>query len=110
MRLAREYWSIAKEHHTSAVDYVSDSIFDRLNDEQRLAFELFSQHLQDTLNPDAEEPEQLLLQVHGQGGTGKSFMINAITICLQQLAGEEVVAKTAPTRVAANAINGATLH
>ena len=112
LEVGREYWNKAKEEFTAddALE-VPDSVFDSLNAEQRLVFDLFSRHLEEMLDPTVPNPPQLLLQVDGQGGTGKSFMIHAITSRLQQLSpGESIVAKAAPTGVAANAINGVTLH
>ena len=41
---------------------------------------------------------------------GKSFLINAVCGRLRQLAGFDIIARAAPTGVAANNINGVTLH
>lgn len=89
---------------------MSQGMIDQLNPEQRLVFDLFEKHLADTLDPDTANLEPLLLQVDGEGGTGKSFMIQAISSRLHPLDPRGVTARAAPTGVAANAINGVTLH
>lgn len=58
---------------------------------------------------------QLLFQVDGRGGTGKTFVLNLICASLRAFntargINREVVRRAAPTGVAANAINGVTIH
>ena len=56
---------------------MSDAEFAKLNPEQRLVFNLFTQHCRDTIDPDIDSPLPLRVQVDGQGGTGKYFLIKA---------------------------------
>lgn len=56
------------------------------------------------------EPPQLFLLVLGEGGTGKSVVIDAITESFAFFAQSHLLAKVAPTGVAATHINGSTLH
>lgn len=47
----RDYWKRQKELFTEDAEQdVSDSMFDRLNAEQRQLFDLFTQHLEQTLD------------------------------------------------------------
>ncbi|KAG1766496.1 hypothetical protein EV702DRAFT_1050664 [Suillus placidus] len=48
-----------------------------LNEDQRVAFTIVANHLADHLA--GKNPPQLLMQLHGQGGTGKTKLIHAIT-------------------------------
>lgn len=70
---------------------------DQLNRKQRFAFNLVHHH--HTLN------QQLLMIVLGEGGTGKSFTINAISTLLG-----ESLKRAAPTAKAAFLILGDTCH
>ncbi|KPM39851.1 hypothetical protein AK830_g6688 [Neonectria ditissima] len=113
LRVGSDYWKQRHEQVATsqqAAPTTSQSIIDQLNPEQQLVFDLFERHLLDTLDPNITNPEQLLLQVNGEGGTGKSFMINAICGRLNDIDPRGVTARAAPTRVAANAINGVTIH
>jgi ATP-dependent DNA helicase PIF1 len=107
-----EYWDQAKAEFIGDNNPIlSSSVFDQLNAEQRLVFDLFTRHYEESLSPVMQSPPQLLLQVDGQGGTGKTFLIHAITSRLRQLSpGDPAVIKAAPTGVAACAIDGESLH
>src|SRR6266702_6001070 len=48
--------------------------------------------------------------VHGQGGTGKSALLNAISSTFDDLHASSLLAKTATSGVAASIIGGQTLH
>lgn len=112
--IAREFWK------TNAADYgqpdahedCSPGAIDGLNPEQRLLFDQFVNHYQSTL--DGHGPPQLLLQVDGRGGTGKSHVIRLMSARLDSMARAHgkpsIVARAAPTGVAANGINGSTVH
>lgn len=83
-----------------------------LNENQRIMFDLFIGHYLQVLS--GEEPDPILLHVDGQGGTGKSHVIRTVSAWLDRLAAihelESPVVRAAPTGVAANNINGFTLH
>ena len=61
-----------------------------------------------------EHPEPLQINIDGTAGTGKSFLISAISTELQRLASQEnkpnPVMRLAPTGIAAFGINGMTVH
>ena len=61
-----------------------------------------------------DKPEPLRINIDGTAGTGKSFLIGAISAELQDLAHQRgkpnPVARLAPTGVAAFGINGMTIH
>ncbi|KAF5709876.1 ATP-dependent DNA helicase PIF1 [Fusarium globosum] len=74
---------------------VGDDAVASRNPEQRLVFDLFVNHMDQTLNPTYRpNPRPLLVQVDGQGGTGKSYLNHALF----------------PALNSPNAINGSTLH
>ena len=60
------------------------------------------------------QPEPLLINIDGTAGTGKPFLINAISTELQNLASQKnkpnPVMHLAPTGMAAFGINGMTIH
>ncbi len=74
------------------------------NPEQRLAFRVVGEHL---INDD---PHQLLLYISGVGGTGKSYVINAINDLFTRCGYSYRLLKTAPTGCAAVLIDGYTIH
>ncbi|KAJ2913508.1 hypothetical protein MD484_g6899, partial [Candolleomyces efflorescens] len=81
---------------------------DRLNSEQRRAHDIIVECLQ---NDATDVPQdQLLLIVHGQGGTGKTTMIRAVTETLSESGLESALGKTATSGIAASAIGGNTVH
>ena len=83
----------------------SDSI---LNERQRMVHTIVTNHLQDHLLQ--KNPPQRLLIVHGQGGTGKSTLLNAISNTFEKFGASHLLAKTATSGVAASIIRGQTLH
>jgi hypothetical protein len=79
-----------------------------LNKEQRLAFSIIANHLRDLM--DGKNPPQLLMQIHGQAGTGKTTLVQAITDLFKSTGNGHRLAKTALSGVAASQIGGSTLH
>ncbi|KAJ7080494.1 hypothetical protein C8R43DRAFT_965727 [Mycena crocata] len=79
-----------------------------LNSEQRRAHDIVENHLIRTLA--GQNPPQLLMIVQGEGGTGKTVLLNAITHTFVYHLAEALLAKTATTGVAASLIAGQTLH
>ncbi|KAH0499425.1 hypothetical protein TgHK011_006623 [Trichoderma gracile] len=113
LALGQQYWKQLRSDQVAAVeDAMTDVEMQQLNPEQRLVFDLFANHLRDRLDPSKPTPPPLRVQIDGPGGTGKSFLIKAISTKLQQMVppNQQIVARAAPTGVAANAINGVTLH
>ena len=79
-----------------------------LNERQMMAYTIVTNHLRDHLSQ--RNPPQRLLIVHGQGGTGKSALLNAISKTFNDLGASNLLAKTAMSGVAASIIGGQTLH
>ena len=79
-----------------------------LNEEQRRAFNIVDWHLRRTLA--GEQPPQLRMVILGEGGTGKSKTIQAITQNFEHLDVANLLVKGAYTGIAASIIDGRTLH
>ncbi|RDB21373.1 hypothetical protein Hypma_011904 [Hypsizygus marmoreus] len=79
-----------------------------LNADQRRAYQIVEKQILARLR--GENPPQLLMMIQGQGGTGKSLVINAITKTFEELGIADKLAKTASSGVAASLIGGETLH
>jgi PIF1-like helicase len=78
------------------------------NVEQKMAHDIVINHLDaEMLN---RRPPQLLMNVFGPGGTGKSTLINTISESFVQKEASRLLAKTALSGVAASLIGGTTLH
>ncbi|KAJ3991580.1 hypothetical protein F5050DRAFT_1545790, partial [Lentinula boryana] len=56
------------------------------------------------------EPPPLRMIVHGEGGTGKSRVIQTITQMFEKSRAASMLLKSAYTRIAASLIDGKTLH
>lgn len=65
------WWAKAKENYDlpSRVDFQSDEVVSQLAPQQRLIYDTIIQHY------DTQSREQLLLNIDGRAGTGKSFII-----------------------------------
>lgn len=79
-----------------------------LNEEQSMAFSIVAEHLREILL--GNDPPQLLMVVHGQGGTGKTRLLEAITKLFTDVGCADRLAKTALSGVAVCQIGGKTLH
>jgi hypothetical protein len=79
-----------------------------LNGDQRRAYEIVNMHLKDTIA--GKLPPQLLMIIPGEGGVGKSKVLQFITQCFKQNGMEDVLVKGAYTGIAASLIDGKTLH
>jgi hypothetical protein len=79
-----------------------------LNEEQSMAFSIVTEHLREFLI--GNNPPQLLMVVHSQGGTGKTRLLEAITELFTEVGCADRLAKTALSGVAACQIGGKTLH
>ena len=67
-------------NHDDVVDEMqSEPVFDfnNLNDDQRRAYDIVDWHLKETV--DGKQPPQLLMVIPGEGGVGKSKVIQIIT-------------------------------
>ncbi|RDB27295.1 ATP-dependent DNA helicase PIF1 [Hypsizygus marmoreus] len=79
-----------------------------LNADQRRAYDIIEKQILARLR--GEHPKQLLMLIQGQGGTGKSLLINTITKTFSELGISHRLAKTASSGVAASLIGGETSH
>ena len=79
-----------------------------LNHRQSMAHTIISEHLREYLTQ-GDAPQRLMI-VHGQGGTGKSTLLNAISTTFTECGASHLLAKTAMSGVAASVIGGQTLH
>lgn len=85
-----------------------------LNTTQRLIFDKVLRHANCLLS--GQSVPQILLNIDGTAGTGKSFLIDAISQALQELqtnhhlSNHPIVRRLAPTGVAAFNIAGSTYH
>lgn len=79
-----------------------------LNEEQQRGFNIVRSHVQGNLA--GRNPPQLQMLILGQGGTGKTVVINEITKLFASLGASDMLAKTATSGVAATLIAGTTLH
>lgn len=79
-----------------------------LKPDQYRAYDIVAWHLEQTLA--GKEPPPLRLIIHGEGGTGKSKVIQTITEFFAQRGAKHLLLKAAYTGVAASLINGKTTH
>lgn len=87
---------------------------DKLNEEQARAFSVVANHVIDNILSEDEsedkQPKPLFLQVLGEGGTGKSRIINSIKNFFVGVHRKKWLKLCAPTGKAASLINGTTIH
>ena len=81
---------------------------DELLPDQRRAYDLVTNHLNRLL--EGSKPDQLLMQIHGEGGTGKSRVIQTITQYFKNRGVQHMLLKMAYTGIAASLIEGKTTH
>jgi hypothetical protein len=81
---------------------------DKLNKDQRRAYDILDWHLQETI--DGKVPPQLLMVIPGEGGVGKSKLIQTMTQDFEQRNVGQWWVKGAYTGIAASLIDGKTLH
>jgi hypothetical protein len=79
-----------------------------LNEKQKMVHDIIFSHLCAHLN--GENPPQRRLIVRGQGGTGKTELLNAIADTFENAGASNLLVKTAMSGVVAGIIGGQTLH
>ncbi|THH12700.1 hypothetical protein EW146_g7451 [Bondarzewia mesenterica] len=89
-------------------DALSPANPDQLTEDQRRAFDIIVGHLDQTLA--GQKPEPLRMIISGEGGTGKSKVIQSITEAFNRRGASNMLAKGAYTGVAASLITGKTTH
>ena len=85
-----------------------ENTYTGLNEKQNMAHRIVTAHLHSHLS--GQHPPQRLVLVHGQGGTGKTTLLNAIADSFQNVGASSLLAKTAMSGVAASIVGGVTLH
>ncbi|GJJ10016.1 hypothetical protein Clacol_004242 [Clathrus columnatus] len=86
----REQFPTAKE----ALSPLAPSL---LNTDQFCAFDIITRHLEETLS--GKNPPQLCMIIHGEGGTGKSKVIQSVTEAFVERGAESLLVKAAYTGV-----------
>ena len=81
---------------------------EELKRDQRRAFDIITSHLNKRMK--GENPPQLLMQIQGEGGTGKSKIIQTVTQYFAQHGVKCMLQKMAYTGIAASLIEGKTTH
>ena len=79
-----------------------------LNNEQRRAYYIIIWHLNEMLA--GNNPPPLRMIIHGEGGTGKSKVLQTVTETFKSRGCEHMLVKAAYTGVAASLIEGKTTH
>ena len=79
-----------------------------LNVEQKRAHDVVASHLRAYL--DGRKPPQMLMIVIGSGGTGKSKLLNMITLTFEAENAIDLLVKMVMSGVVATVIGGTTLH
>jgi hypothetical protein len=80
-----------------------------LKTDQRRAYEIMTWHLDQTLSHAPNLPP-LRMILYGEGGTGKSAVIQTVTDAFEERGVNAILLKAAYTGVAASLIQGKTLH
>ena len=82
-----------------------------MNFKQSVAFGLFRRHILSVKVHGQDNVQQLLLNISGAAGTGKSFFLNTVKRSVKEELGRDgFVQAAAPSGTAAYLINGKTLH
>ncbi|OCH87121.1 hypothetical protein OBBRIDRAFT_697946, partial [Obba rivulosa] len=76
--------------------------------DQLRAYDIIVWHLDQTLQ--GKNPKPLRMVIHGEGGTGKSKVIQTVTEYFVQKGAKYLLLKSAYTGVAASLIDGKTTH
>ncbi|KAL1709673.1 hypothetical protein EV121DRAFT_194311, partial [Schizophyllum commune] len=94
------------------VDPLTDALdglnVDELKEDQRRAYDIVRWHLEETLAGAPPKPLRMLL--YGEGGTGKSRVIQTVTALFRAKGLPHYLLKSSYTGVAASLIDGKTLH
>ncbi|KAJ5171639.1 hypothetical protein N7492_004232 [Penicillium capsulatum] len=124
----RDYWQQQRALFPATLSNTAAVEPDSLNEKQWQIYNLIVSHylqwlksrclsvsVPDRVRPPSRIPDQLLINVDGKAGTGKSHVIGVISATLQAVAEDAGITRSpilraAPTGVAAYAISGRTLH
>ena len=81
-----------------------------MNEKQRLAYHIMSDHISKIQEGGLENLPQLLLNISGGAGTGKTYWLNTVRELARQTMGSQFIRTAAPSGTAAFLIGGETLH
>ena len=102
--------SITTFNHNLSIqpEYSNPLDISNLNPDQKRAYDIVLWHLYETLQNHHPPPLRMIL--HGEGGTGKSHVIQTITEGFRKEGVQNMLLKAAYTGIAASSIEGQTLH
>ena len=103
-----DLWERPKIEKEDEKERILATDVDNLNEEQRHAYDIVDWHLEETI--EGKAPPQLLMMIPGEGGVGKSKLVQSITQNFQQRNLGHWWVKGAYTGIAASLIDGKTLH
>lgn len=110
--LEDDFWHAKKMAYPADTTVSSSGTVDGLEDKQRLLYDMVYSHYTDVLRD--VNPPQLLINLDGKAGTGKSHLIMLLSSVLQNMARHcgrpNPIIRAAPTGVAAHGIGGRTMH
>ena len=84
--------------------------FEDLNEKQKIAFTIIQKHIAKAQEVGLDKLPQLLLNISGGAGTGKTYWLNAVRQEATVTIGSQFVTTAAPSGTAAFLIGGETLH
>ncbi|QRV90295.1 ATP-dependent DNA helicase PIF1 [Ceratobasidium sp. AG-Ba] len=96
------------KHAPDVEEWIEPLDVARLKSDQRRAYDIVATHLDDRLAN--RNPKQLLMLIHGEGGTGKSMVLSCLTELFNRRKVPGMLLKGAPTGIAASVIDGSTIH
>ncbi|PPQ74787.1 hypothetical protein CVT24_003726 [Panaeolus cyanescens] len=100
--------STIQEEPSDQYDTINATDPSSLNNEQRRAYDIILWHLDQTIS--GHNPPPLRMIIHGEGGTGKSKVLQTVTQAFKKQGCAHMLIKAAYTGVAASLIEGKTTH
>lgn len=100
------------ERHLTPCDVVANIGKEHnLNEKQWVAFHIITQHFIDKyIEKPNQDENQLTMLMTGPGGTGKTYVVNAVQSVMAHYGCGHMIRYLAPTGSAATLINGTTIH
>ena len=110
-----KYWlPNTKEIHENLLTRTGEQMnheYEQLNTKQQMAFDVVKKFILSVRQNGIEATPQLLLNISGAAGTGKSFLLRAIKMFAnEQMGHDNFILTAAPSGTAAFLIGGSTLH
>lgn len=108
MTLGDDGASVTLREQLECEEALESAQVSELKVDQRRAYDIIAWHLNQTINEKAPPPLRLIIS--GEGGTGKSKVIQTVTARFKDKQSSQMLAKGAYTGIAASLINGKTTH